>query len=82
MTDDVLIYGDTERSPTMRHEIPLAIGDPFLYVDGSAVGQSSYSAKQLTAGCGPDSGLLPEGQAIGHNAESAISLPIITDRRI
>jgi hypothetical protein len=33
MTDDVLIYADTERSATMRHEIPLAIGDPFLYVE-------------------------------------------------
>jgi Xaa-Pro aminopeptidase len=33
VTDDVLIYGDTERSSTMRHEIPLAIGDPFLYVE-------------------------------------------------
>jgi Xaa-Pro aminopeptidase len=33
VSDDVLIYGDTERSPTLRHEIPLAIGDPFLYVE-------------------------------------------------
>jgi Xaa-Pro aminopeptidase len=33
VTDDALIYGDTERSATMRHEIPLAIGDPFLYVE-------------------------------------------------
>ena len=29
----VLIYGDTERSPELRHEIPLAIGDPFLYLE-------------------------------------------------
>jgi Xaa-Pro aminopeptidase len=33
VSEDVLIYGDTERSPTMRHEIPVAIGDPFLYVE-------------------------------------------------
>jgi Xaa-Pro aminopeptidase len=33
VTDDVLLYGDTERSPAMRHEIPLAICDPFLYVE-------------------------------------------------
>jgi Xaa-Pro aminopeptidase len=31
--DDLLIYADTERSPAMRHEIPLVIGDPFLYVE-------------------------------------------------
>jgi Xaa-Pro aminopeptidase len=30
---DVLIHADTTRSPTMRHEIPLAIPDPFLYVE-------------------------------------------------
>lgn len=25
-----LFYGDTERSPAMRHELPVTIGDPFL----------------------------------------------------
>jgi Xaa-Pro aminopeptidase len=29
---DVVIYADTLRSPELRHELPLAIGDPFLYV--------------------------------------------------
>ena len=31
-----LFYGDTERSPAMRHELPVTIGDPFLLgvVDG------------------------------------------------
>jgi Xaa-Pro aminopeptidase len=28
---DVLIYGDTVRHSTMRHEIPLLVPDPFLY---------------------------------------------------
>jgi Xaa-Pro aminopeptidase len=30
---NVLIYGDTTTSPAMRHELPLAIGDPFLYLE-------------------------------------------------
>ncbi len=30
---NVLIYGDTVRSPALRHEVPLAIGDPFLYLE-------------------------------------------------
>jgi len=30
---EVLIYGDTERSPALRHEVPLVIGDPFLYLE-------------------------------------------------
>lgn len=29
---NILIYGDTTTSPAMRHELPLAIGDPFLYL--------------------------------------------------
>src|SRR2546423_3448785 len=34
---DVLIYADTIRSPEMRHEVPISVPDPFLYVerDGS-----------------------------------------------
>jgi Xaa-Pro aminopeptidase len=28
----ILIYGDTERSAALRHEVPVAIGDPFLLV--------------------------------------------------
>jgi Xaa-Pro aminopeptidase len=33
---DLLIHGDTVRSPELRHELPLSIGDAFLYaeVDG------------------------------------------------
>jgi Xaa-Pro aminopeptidase len=30
---DVLIYGDTVRSPELRHEIPVAVPDPFAYVE-------------------------------------------------
>jgi Xaa-Pro aminopeptidase len=30
---DVLIVGDTERSAELRHEIPIHIGDPFLYAE-------------------------------------------------
>ena len=29
----VLICGDTLRSPELRHEVPLGIGDPFLYLE-------------------------------------------------
>lgn len=30
---DVLIYGDTNRSPELRHEVPVGIPDPFLYAE-------------------------------------------------
>lgn len=29
----VLIYGDSVRSPALRHEVPIAIGDAFLYLE-------------------------------------------------
>jgi Xaa-Pro aminopeptidase len=30
---DVLIFGETTTSPAMRHEVPVAIGDDFVYVE-------------------------------------------------
>jgi Xaa-Pro aminopeptidase len=30
---DILIYADTGRSPELRHEVPIGIPDPFLYVE-------------------------------------------------
>jgi Xaa-Pro aminopeptidase len=30
---DVLIYADTIRSPELRHEVPVAVPDPFLYLE-------------------------------------------------
>jgi Xaa-Pro aminopeptidase len=30
---DVLIYGDSVREPALRHEVPIAIGDPFVYLE-------------------------------------------------
>ena len=29
----LLLYGDTERSAALRHEIPITIGDPFLFAE-------------------------------------------------
>ena len=34
---DVLIYDSTERSPELRHELPIGIGDPFLYIEREGV---------------------------------------------
>ena len=34
---DVLIHGDTVRSPDLRHELPLSIGDAFLYAEAGGV---------------------------------------------
>ena len=30
---DVLLYGDTVRSPALRHEVPISVIDPFLYAE-------------------------------------------------
>jgi Xaa-Pro aminopeptidase len=31
--EDLLIYADTVRSPELRHEVPVAVPDPFLYAE-------------------------------------------------
>ena len=33
MSADVLIIGDTFRSPELRHEVPLGVPDPFVYLE-------------------------------------------------
>jgi len=50
----VLLYGDTERSAALRHEIPIAIGDPVLYaeVDGRTfIEASPLERDRLAAAC-------------------------------
>jgi len=49
---DVLIYADSLRSPEMRHEVPIAIPDPFLYAERSGerhVVASSFELDRITA---------------------------------
>jgi len=35
MAEGVLVWGDALRSPAMRHEVPLSVGDPFLYLESN-----------------------------------------------
>ncbi|MET0972725.1 MAG: Xaa-Pro peptidase family protein [Thermoleophilaceae bacterium] len=47
---DVLIFADTIRSPELRHEVPVAVPDPFLYFErnGSKVAMlSSFEVDRL-----------------------------------
>jgi Xaa-Pro aminopeptidase len=47
---DVLIHADTIRSPELRHEVPVAVPDPFLYYerDGSKLAMvSSFEVERL-----------------------------------
>jgi Xaa-Pro aminopeptidase len=56
----ILLYGDTIRYPAMRHEVPLEIVDPFLFVahDGRAfVLTSSLEAERISKAL-PDAELL------------------------
>ena len=63
---DVLIYGDTERSPEMRHEVPLAIIDPFLSIehDGRQVVLTNSLERDRIAAVLPDA-LLMLGSDLG-----------------
>ncbi len=57
---DLLLYGDTERSAALRHEIPIAIGDPFLYGEsgGTAYVMTSSLERERIAAARPDARLL------------------------
>ncbi len=59
-TADLLLYGDTETSAALRHEIPLAVGDPFLYaeVGGRAFIQASSLEAARLGRARPDAELI------------------------
>jgi Xaa-Pro aminopeptidase len=40
----LLIYGDTLRTPALRHEVPVAIGDPLLYLESNGTRAVTASA--------------------------------------
>jgi Xaa-Pro aminopeptidase len=51
----LLLYGDTERSATLRHEVPVAIGDPLLFaaLDGRSVVLTSRLERERVAAAMP-----------------------------
>jgi Xaa-Pro aminopeptidase len=60
----LLLFGNTESSPAMRHEVPLAIGDPFMVadVDGRrAVLTNSLERARIAA-------VLPEAELLDYTA--------------
>lgn len=45
---DVLIVADTVRSPELRHEVPIEIGDPFLYAEVAGGRHAVVSALEVS----------------------------------
>lgn len=56
----LLLFGDTESSPAMRHEIPLAISDPFMFadIDGRRAVLTNGLERERIAAVLPDAELL------------------------
>lgn len=54
MAEQVLIYADTVRCPELRHEVPLLVGDPFLYAerDGTSYVLTNVLEANRIAGVG------------------------------
>jgi Xaa-Pro aminopeptidase len=44
---DVVIYGDTFRSPELRREVPIGIPDPFLYLEREGVKHIAIGAMEI-----------------------------------
>jgi Xaa-Pro aminopeptidase len=57
---DLLLFSDTVRSAALRHEVPIVIGDPFLYaeVDGRATILTSSLEQKRIAAARPDAALI------------------------
>ena len=57
---DLLLYGDTERSAALRHEVPIVIGDPFLFaeVGGRTILLASTLERDRMAAARPDAELI------------------------
>jgi Xaa-Pro aminopeptidase len=60
MSDDVFLWADSERSAAMRHEIPLAVGDPFGYaeVGGRVFVFASSLETERISGARPDAEII------------------------
>jgi hypothetical protein len=56
----LLLFGETERSAAMRHEVPVATGDPFLFaeVDGRRVALTTILERDRIAAAAPEIELL------------------------
>jgi Xaa-Pro aminopeptidase len=56
----LLLYGDTERSPAMRHEVPVAIGDGLLFAeaDGRIAILTSWLERDRIAAALPNAEIL------------------------
>ncbi|MGH3010493.1 MAG: M24 family metallopeptidase [Gaiellaceae bacterium] len=45
---DVIIFGDTVRSPELRHEVPLTVPDPFVYLERDGTRTAYVSSLELS----------------------------------
>ena len=56
----LLLWGDSERNPALRHEVPVSIGDPFMLIqDGERTWiMSSDLERERLARCRPDAELV------------------------
>jgi Xaa-Pro aminopeptidase len=73
---DILLCGDTQRSPALRHELPIAVGDPFLFaeVDGQAHLLTSSLERVRMAAARPDAVLI-DYDDLGFNELTSSGLP-------
>src|ERR1700678_2634804 len=57
---DLLLFGATDRSPSVRHEVPVSINDPFLFaeINGQQVVLTSVLERDRIAAALPDAVLL------------------------
>jgi Xaa-Pro aminopeptidase len=73
---DVLIYGDTFRTPELRHEVPVGIPDPFLYLEADGVSHVQISSMEVPRLGGIERLELHPPEEFGYDELRVSGLPI------
>jgi Xaa-Pro aminopeptidase len=73
---DVLIYGDTFRTPELRHEVPVGIPDPFLYLEADGVSHVQISSMEIPRLRGVERLELHPPEEFGYDELRVSGLPI------
>ena len=72
---DVVIYADTVRSPELRHEVPLGVPDPFLYVERDGARHVVVGSMEIPRLRGPRRLRAAPARGVRHRRAAASGMP-------
>ena len=76
---DVLIYADTFRSPELRHEVPIGVPDPFLYVEKDGVKHIAIGSMEVPRLAALGLFELHPSEEFGRRRAAQLELSVVAD---